>query len=52
MNRTGLPSFAAAVASGEIEIVDLTHTLTPEFPTIALPPEFIPARISMRPSTG
>lgn len=32
--------FAAAVASGAVRVVDLTQTLAPEFPTIALPPEF------------
>ena len=36
---TDLLAFASAVASGEVEVVDLTHTLTPEFPTIVMPPE-------------
>jgi kynurenine formamidase len=36
---TNLLAFAQAVASGEVEVVDLTHTLTPEFPTIVMPPE-------------
>lgn len=31
---------AAALASGEVEIIDLTHTLAPDFPIIVLPPEF------------
>lgn len=34
-----LTAFAAAVATGGIRVVDLTQTLTPEFPTIVLPPE-------------
>ena len=29
----------AALASGRIRVVDLTQTLTPDFPQIALPPE-------------
>jgi len=32
-------AFARAIAAGAIRVVDLTHTLTPQFPTIALPPE-------------
>jgi kynurenine formamidase len=39
MNIQNLASFAAAVAKGDIRVVDLTHTLAPEFPTIVLPPE-------------
>jgi kynurenine formamidase len=35
-----LTEFAAAIATGEIEVVDLTHTLDPDFPVIILPPEF------------
>lgn len=34
-----LAAFAAAVASGNIRVIDLTQTLTPEFPIIVLPPE-------------
>ena len=34
-----LSSLAAALGSGRIRVVDLTQTLTPEFPQIALPPE-------------
>lgn len=30
---------AAAIASGELRVVDLTHTLDPDFPVIVLPPE-------------
>jgi kynurenine formamidase len=36
-NLTGL---AADLASGRVEVVDLTQSLAPEFPTIVLPPEF------------
>ena len=35
-----LPDFATALATGQIRIVDLTQTLTEDFPTIVLPPEF------------
>src|SRR6266581_8639304 len=34
-----LLSFARAVSSGEVRVVDLTQTLAQEFPTIVLPPE-------------
>jgi kynurenine formamidase len=40
MSRDLLATLAAAIGSGSIEIVDLTHTLSPDFPTIVLPPEF------------
>jgi kynurenine formamidase len=33
-------AFAHAVATGAVRVVDLTQTLTPDFPIIALPPEF------------
>ena len=36
---SALTAFAAALATGTIRVVDLTHTLTPEFPTIVMPPE-------------
>jgi kynurenine formamidase len=36
---TPLTAFATALASGAIRVIDLTHTLTPEFPTIVMPPE-------------
>ncbi|MFP5477880.1 MAG: cyclase family protein, partial [Gammaproteobacteria bacterium] len=39
---TGLDALAglvSALATGRIRVVDLTQTLTPEFPQIALPPE-------------
>jgi len=32
-------AFARAVANGEIRVIDLTQTLSQEFPTIVLPPE-------------
>lgn len=35
-----LPALAAALASGEVRVIDLTHTLDPDFPVIVLPPEF------------
>src|ERR1700733_5663064 len=37
---TSLADFATDLASGKIKVIDLTQTLAPEFPTIALPPEF------------
>lgn len=35
-----LVALVAALASGRVRIIDLTQTLTPEFPQITLPPEF------------
>lgn len=35
-----LGGLAAALAGGAIRVVDLTHTLDPDFPVIVLPPEF------------
>lgn len=35
-----LAELAARMAVGDIEVVDLTHTLDPDFPVIILPPEF------------
>ncbi|SFP98971.1 cyclase family protein [Tranquillimonas alkanivorans] len=35
-----LTDLAAALAGGAVEVVDLTHTLDPDFPVIVLPPEF------------
>lgn len=40
MSTSALGPFMAELASGKIRIIDLTETLTPEFPTIVLPPEF------------
>jgi len=37
---TSLADFAADLVSGRITVVDLTQTLSADFPTIALPPEF------------
>jgi kynurenine formamidase len=39
MGTPDLIAFASAIAAGDIEVIDLTHTLTPEFPTIVMPPE-------------
>jgi kynurenine formamidase len=36
---SALAIFAAALATGSVRVIDLTHTLTPEFPTIVMPPE-------------
>ena len=35
-----LTALAGALSNGQIQVIDLTQTLTPEFPQIALPPEF------------
>ena len=35
-----LQSLATDIALGKVKIVDLTHTLDPDFPVIILPPEF------------
>ena len=35
-----LMDFASNIATGETKVVDLTHTLDPDFPVIILPPEF------------
>lgn len=35
-----LEAIAADIASGSVQIIDLTHTLDPDFPVIILPPEF------------
>ena len=37
---TVLADLALSIASGAIRVVDLTHTLDPDFPVIILPPEF------------
>ena len=37
---SNLADFAADLVSGRITVVDLTQTLSADFPTIALPPEF------------
>jgi kynurenine formamidase len=38
-NTSLLASLAVALSSGHIKVIDLTQTLSPEFPQIALPPE-------------
>jgi kynurenine formamidase len=38
-----LSAFAAAIQTGALRVVDLTHTLDEEFPTIQLPPQFGPS---------
>ena len=35
-----LKDMSAAIATREIKVVDLTHTLDPDFPVLVLPPEF------------
>ncbi len=40
MSTTILTQFLAELLSGKIKMVDLTETLSPDFPTIQLPPEF------------
>ncbi len=35
-----LTELAAKMAAGDVRVVDLTHTLDPDFPVIILPPEF------------
>lgn len=35
-----IEKFCAAVMSGAIRTIDLTHTLDPDFPVLVLPPEF------------
>lgn len=37
---TPLAAFTDAINAGAIRIVDLTHTLSPDFPALVLPPEF------------
>jgi len=40
MPANSLTLLAADLSSGRIRVIDLTQTLSPEFPQIALPPEF------------
>ncbi len=40
MSQSLLTDLAGALASGQIRVVDLTNTLSPEFPVIVLPREF------------
>lgn len=37
---SALTDLAAALSEGAVEVIDLTHTLDPDFPVIILPPEF------------
>lgn len=37
---SALRQLATALSSGQVEVIDLTHTLDPDFPVIILPPEF------------
>lgn len=37
---SALAALAGALSDGNIDVVDLTHTLDPDFPVIVLPPEF------------
>lgn len=37
---TALTQLATALADGSVQVIDLTHTLDPDFPVIILPPEF------------
>ncbi|MEM8552739.1 MAG: cyclase family protein [Pseudomonadota bacterium] len=39
----GLGAFVSDLTSGAISVVDLTHTLRPDFPRITLPAEFAPS---------
>ncbi|GGE22851.1 Kynurenine formamidase [Gemmobacter megaterium] len=38
-----LETLTSALATGAVRVVDLTQTLTEDFPTIVLPPEFAPS---------
>jgi kynurenine formamidase len=40
MTSSILPHLVSDIITGRIRVIDLTHTLTTEFPPIALPPEF------------
>ena len=40
MNSQDLAQLGAAIGSGGVRVIDLTFTLTPDFPVINLPPEF------------
>ena len=37
---SALAQFALEIASGNIEVIDLTHTLSSAFPKLILPPQF------------
>ena len=40
MQGKNLLELAGAISSGAVRVVDLTFTLSPDFPVIVLPPEF------------
>ncbi|WP_166418698.1 cyclase family protein [Cochlodiniinecator piscidefendens] len=40
MSNSLLSDLAGALVSGRVQMVDLTNTLSPDFPVIVLPPEF------------
>lgn len=40
MPKAVLADLVAALGSGAVEVIDLTETLRPDYPTITLPPEF------------
>ncbi|MBS0254141.1 MAG: cyclase family protein, partial [Proteobacteria bacterium] len=40
MAESVLKALMGALGSGGVKVVDLTETLTPEYPTITLPAEF------------
>lgn len=37
---TVLQALVSALATGDVRVIDLTHTLTPAFPSLVLPPEY------------
>src|ERR1700746_1014124 len=40
MDSSNLLELAGAISSGAVRVIDLTFTLSPDFPVIVLPPEF------------
>jgi kynurenine formamidase len=43
MDSSSLLELAGAISSGEVRVIDLTFTLSPDFPVIVLPPELAQA---------
>jgi len=43
MTTSAQEGLAGLLATGSLRIIDLTHTLSPDFPTLVLPPEFAQA---------
>jgi kynurenine formamidase len=43
MTHSAQQLLAGLLATGSLRIIDLTHTLSPDFPTLVLPPEFAQA---------